>query len=382
MTWNLIELGDHISIKHGFAFKSKYFSDNGGYVVLTPGNCHENGGLKRKGEKEKSYIGEPPSEFILNEGDQIVVMTDLVQEAPILGGCFQIPEANKYLHNQRLGLVKINNDNVLNPDFLYYLFNFSAYRAQVRASASGSTVRHTSPRRIYQCKVWVPSVKEQEEIAKTLGSYDDLIENNRRRIELLAESARLLYREWFVHLRFPGHEHVKVVDGVPEGWERKPLEEITKLHYGKALKEQDRITGPAPVYGSSGEVGTHEKGLVPGPGIVVGRKGTVGSVFWVDRDFWPIDTVYYVEPDDVSFSLFYVLSHIPFVSSDAAVPGLNRKFAYSRPVLWPSAYLRDQFEEYVADMSAQISNLKRQNKKLAEARDLLLPRLMNGEIAV
>jgi type I restriction enzyme, S subunit len=104
MTWVTAQLGDLIEIKHGFAFKGEFFSDSGSYILLTPGNCYERGGLRLKGEKEKYYSGEIREEYILSAGDLIVVMTDLVNTAPILGGAFFIPEDNKYLHNQRLGL--------------------------------------------------------------------------------------------------------------------------------------------------------------------------------------------------------------------------------------------------------------------------------------
>ncbi len=137
---------------------------------------------------------------------------------------------------------------------------------------------------------------------------------NRRRMALLEQAARLLYREWFVHLHFPGHEHVRVVDGVPEGWERKRLGEVAPLKYGKALKEENRIAGTVPVFGSSGIVGTHDKALVQGPGIVVGRKGNAGSVFWSATDFFPIDTVFYIDFDRASLYLYYALLHKTFVS--------------------------------------------------------------------
>ncbi len=93
--------------------------------------------------------------------------------------------------------------------------------------------------------------KEQDRIASILSAYDDLIENNRRRIQLLEQAARLLYKEWFVRLRFPGHEHVTITDGVPEGWEKKTIGELAPFKYGKALKKDDRVPGPYPVYGSS-----------------------------------------------------------------------------------------------------------------------------------
>ena len=104
---------------------------------------------------------------------------------------------------------------------------------------------------LHHLQVSVPDADTQEAVASILSAYDDLIENNRRRIRLLERAAHLLYREWFVHLRFPGHEEVPVIDGLPEGWQRRPLGEIAPLSYGKALKKEDRIAGAYPVYGSS-----------------------------------------------------------------------------------------------------------------------------------
>jgi len=382
MSWAERKLGELIEIKHGYAFKSKFFSENGKYVLLTPGNCYETGGLKSKGDKEKYYIGDIPDNFVLKKGDLLLVMTDLVQSAPILGGAFIIPENDKFLHNQRLGLVSIKNSTDSDKKYLYYLLNSESYRGQVRGAATGATVRHTAPQRIYNCKVKIPSIKKQRKIASILSTYDDLIENNRQRIQLLEESARLLYREWFVRLRFPGHEHVKIIDGVPEGWEKSTLGDNIVLNYGKSLKADDRIEGPYPVYGSSGIVGTHKKPFARSPGIIVGRKGNVGSVFWSSRDFHPIDTVYYIDTESSDYYLYNALQHMQFVSSDAAVPGLNRNYAYSRLYLLPSENISSHFENIVAPIYGQTFKLDEYNRKLKQARDLLLPRLMNGEIEV
>ncbi len=199
---------------------------------------------------------------------------------------------------------------------------------------------------------------------------------------LLEESARLLYREWFVRLRFPGHEHTRIVDGVPEGWEQLPIESILTLNYGKALKQEQRVEGTIPVYGSSGVVGYHNSSLVDGPGIIVGRKGNVGSVFWSDTPFWPIDTVYFISPEESNLFLYHCLKGVPFQSSDVAVPGLNRNYAHGMKILLPDIRIRKVFEESVAPMFDQIQKLRTMTQKLRQARDLLLPRLMSGEIAV
>ena len=235
---------------------------------------------------------------------------------------------------------------------------------------------------LHEIKVLAPNYILQKRICKILSAYDDLIENNRRRMALLEDSARLLYNEWFVRLRFPGYEHTRIVDGVPEGWESKTLGECITLNYGKALKAEVRIDGDYPVYGSSGIVGSHEKPLVIGPAIILGRKGNVGSVFWSSKSFHPIDTVYFVSPEGSNLYLYYALKHMHFISTDVAVPGLNRNFAYSRPLLKPPATLLRTFLETVTPIRSQLDKFDEMNQKLRAARDLLLPRLMSGEIAV
>ena len=239
-----------------------------------------------------------------------------------------------------------------------------------------------SQEKLLSIDLLVPSVSEQKRIASILSAYDDLIANNRRRMALLEESARLLYREWFVRLRFPGYEHTRIIDGVPEGWERKTLGRQVMLNYGKALKADDRIDGPFPVYGSSGVVGTHEKALVEGPGIILGRKGNVGSIYWCAKNFYPIDTVYFIDAVTSNLYLYYALKHMHFINTDVAVPGLNRNLAYSRPLIIPAATIFHAFLETVTLIHEQLNKLEEINQKLRAARDLLLPRLMSGEIAV
>jgi len=265
--------------------------------------------------------------------------------------------------------------------FVKYLFDATLQR-RVKRFTQGAAQDNLSQEKLLSLEFHVPKVDEQRRIASILSTYDNLIENNNRRIELLEESARLLYRDWFVFLRYPGHELVNVVDGVPEGWERENLGSKIVLNYGKALKAENRIEGTFPVYGSSGVVGTHEKALIKGPGIIVGRKGNVGSVFWSVGDFYPIDTVYYIDLESSSFYLYHALQNMQFVSNDAAVPGLNREFAYSRLYLEPAPKIAKLFEETVTPIYEQTFKLKAYNNKLKQARDLLLPRLMSGELCV
>ena len=263
---------------------------------------------------------------------------------------------------------------------------FISYFLKAHLGGAGGSDKAAVPgvtrNELHERKVRAPEIDTQRRIVEQLLPLDDLIENNRRRIALLEQSARLLYREWFVHLRFPGHEHVRVVDGVPEGWEQKALGRIATLNYGKALKAEQRIPGAYPVFGSSGIVGSHNAALSNGPGIIVGRKGNVGSVYWSSKSFFAIDTVYFVCAESSNFYLYYALQHTPFISTDVAVPGLNRDFAHSRLLLVPPRPLFEEFLRAVTPLHRQIDKLTQYNAKLCQVRDLLLPRLMSGELAV
>jgi len=284
--------------------------------------------------------------------------------------------------NQHVAIIRPFLDE-LDPRFLSYFF-ISPFmqKTMLSLAGSGGTRKALTKEMIERFEVPKPPLWIQQEIATILYAYDALIENNRRRMALLEESARVLYGEWFVRLRFPGYEHTRIVDGVPEGWVRKTLGEQVTLNYGKALKADDRVEGPFPVYGSSGVVGTHDKPLTSGPGIIVGRKGNVGSAYWCAKDFYPIDTVYFINPEQSNLYLFYALQHMHFISTDVAVPGLNRNFAYSRDFLLPSETILRSFLEVVSSIHEQLDKLEEMNQKLRTARDLLLPRLMSGEIAV
>lgn len=251
--------------------------------------------------------------------------------------------------------------------FLYY--SLAAEQNRLINSAGGAAQKNLLLGELRRFEIKIPSLSVQNQIAFILSAYDDLIENNRRRIQLLEQAARLLYKEWFVHLRFPGHEHIKIHNSIPEGWEKKPIGKIVPFKYGKALKQDDRVPGPYPVYGSSGIVGTHDKALMSGPAIIVGRKGNVGSVYWSKSDFYPIDTVYFIDPGNCRLYFYYALLYTQFISTDVAVPGLNRDYAHSRTLLVPEDKILTLFEQHGENMQDQIDRLTKYNQSLAKARD-------------
>jgi type I restriction enzyme, S subunit len=281
------------------------------------------------------------------------------------------------------GCLKIEtNGNVIWPKFLYYFMGTQGSVQWLERNAVGVTMGNLSTEIVSRFPVKYPDISIQRSIADILSVYDDLIINNSRRIELLESLARLLFKEWFIRLRYPGHEHDKIVNGMPNGWERKTLGDVCHLSYGKALPATKRIDGNVLVYGSSGAVGRHNTKFVAAPGIVVGRKGNVGSVFWTDDEFWPIDTAYFVAPQEVSLFLYQLLSVQSFENSDAAVPGLNRDYAHRKEIKWPPFALRDAFEIYIKPLFEHRRILIAMSDRLRRARDLLLPRLMDGRISV
>ncbi len=231
-----------------------------------------------------------------------------------------------------------------------------------------------------------PSIRDQEKLISILSAYDDLIENNLRRIALLEESARMLYKEWFVRLRFPGYEHTRIINGVPEGWECVQLEEAIVLQRGFDLPIQDREEGRIPVYGSTGIVGFHNKPKVGGPGVVTGRSGTLGTVHYVSEDFWPLNTALWVREFRLvsPIATFFMLQSLSLeqFNGGASVPTLDRKAVHRLPIVVPAKRLLDLFEDYVSPVFAMVQNLRVQSDKLRAARDLLLPRLMSGDMEV
>ena len=258
----------------------------------------------------------------------------------------------------------------------------------------------------------------QEKIADTLASYDDLIENNRRRMALLEDSARLLYREWFVRLRFPGYEHTPIVDGVPQGWERRTLESVCLKGngiqtgpFGSQLHQADYSDEGVPVVmpkdlvnfrvsvatiaripeGLAENLGRHR--MVPGD-TVYGRRGDIGRRAFIgkrQRGWFCGTGSLRIRPDPQAINPLYLFDYL---GTAAAVGDITNRAKGSTmlnlsagalkpvPVLVPSRTLQEMYAEQAGLVREMVEVLDEQNKKLRTARDLLLPRLMSGELSV
>ncbi len=411
-------LGDLIEIKHGYAFKGEYFADDGSHIVLTPGNFYEEGGFKKK-DQEKWYTGDIPKDYILNENDLIVAMTE--QAEGLLGSSALVPNENLYLHNQRLGLVDIVDQSLLDKKYLYYLFNTHIIREQIKATASGTKVRHTSPSRIYEADVEIPSLDTQQKIASILSAFDDLIENNTRRIAILEEMARLIYREWFVHYKYPGHENDRLVDSgtelgeVPEGWGVGTVGDLYDVKSGFAFKSKKLVD-----QGSFGviKIGNIQSGdidvegvqfiendeipdraskfkLHPGDVLIAMTGAKVGKVGIMPKTKNP----YYLNQrvgkyfgkNELLKSHLYLYTflnsreaqaNIEHLAQGAAQPNISATDLKSLKLPIPPEMILNEYEELTLPMRDEMLTLRQKNVKLKETRDLLLPKLISGKIDV
>jgi type I restriction enzyme S subunit len=216
----------------------------------------------------------------------------------------------------------------------------------------------------------IPGVSTQRAIAEVLGALDDKIAANEHTLAVLDELGRALVQ---AGSRKPAARRTQVG-------------QVMSLKYGKALPATSRRDGAVTVFGSGGAVGTHDQSLVDGPGVVIGRKGTVGAIYWADGPHYPIDTTYYVEPLDglAPEILYHALRDVRLadLNSDSAVPGLNRDEARAQMILVPAPSDHDQIASAVRRQFAAARAIRAESECLRRTRDVLLPLLMSGRVRV
>ena len=384
-----MKLGDLIEIKHGYAFSGEHIVENdNGIVLVTPGNFRIGGGFKE--EKCKFFDGEIPTDYILQEGDFIVTMTDLSKTIDTLGYSALVPKSKRtYLHNQRIGLVTFKSDKC-DRGYIYWLMRTHEYQRSIANTSTGATVHHTSPKKIYDFDLELPSLATQRRIATILSRYDSLIENYQKQIKLLEEAAQRLYKEWFIDLHFPGHENTNIVDGVPEGWEKKKVGElISKVPRTKQIPTKDyQKEGAIPIIDQSrdyiagytddmeSKVESNEPYIVFGDHTRILKyvpfpfaKGADGTQLIMSNN---LDLM----PQCLLFT--------SLVNVDLSNYSYARHFKYLKEeeILVPTASIANVFSKHVGKWYAKIQQNRYQLRLLTEARDRLLPKLLSGEIEV
>jgi type I restriction enzyme S subunit len=281
--------------------------------------------------------------------------------------------------NQHVAILRANKE-VLLPDYLKYSLLSNTNKEKLLSLAStGATRKALTKSMLEEFEILLPDLSTQTRIAEILSSLNDKIELNRQMNQTLEQMAQTLFKKYFVDDIDEGN--------LPEGWRVGKLGEVLELTYGKALKECDRKGGQYPVVGSSGIVGYHDSFIANGKGIVVGRKGNAGAVIWLDDNFYPIDTTYYVIDLLNTGNLYYhywLLKNLNLsnLNSDSAVPGLNRNEAYNVEIIIPGKEQIIEFNTKVESLFDMMNSNNKEIKTLTQLRDTLLPKLMSGEIDV
>ena len=389
-TKKLHELADVFS---GYAFKSKDLGEKGIPVVKIK-NVNEKIVSKQCDQfLPDNLLTERLKKYLLQEKDILVAMTGQGSLGRI--GKMTNPQG-QYVVNQRVGIVRPKCEDDSAADYLFGVLALDEFEQQLYSLGAGAGQPNVSAIDIGNLDIPYPSKSARDFIANARANYDNLIENNNRRIAILEDMAQSLYREWFVNFRYPNHQdnldadgNPKLIDSprgqIPEGWEVKRLDDFVTLQRGFDLPKKKRNEqGSVPIYAASGINGYHDVAKAKGAGVVTGRSGTLGVVKLVLEDYWPLNTSLWVKEFKgcTAYYAYYLLSGIGLerFNSGASVPTLNRNDVHGNPVIAPPRDLINKFEEIAAVKHKQINVLERKNKNLKQQRDMLLPKLISGTI--
>lgn len=282
--------------------------------------------------------------------------------------------------------------------FVKYLFD-GVLKTRFRSFTQGAAQDNLSQEKLLSIKFPVPELRVQKRIADILSACDELIENNRRRIALLEDAVRTLYCEWFVRFRFPGHEHVRIIDGIPNGWERRPLIALAEVIMGQSPKSQfyNEVGDGLPFHQGVTDYGfrfvSHRvfssviTKIAEAGDILVSVRAPVGRIN-ITRDKIVLGrglAAVRSRSGHQSFLFYALKSHFyaeDIIGTGAIYAATNKKELERQELVEPSPVLLREFQDQAGAVDSQILCLTAQNERLAQARDLLLPRLMNGEMAV
>lgn len=325
-------------------------------------------------------------------------------------GSFGIPvlikEERPFVFQRHIAILRPKED-IVDSGFLFYTMLSRDFYAKADAVAIGAAQRTVSLGSLRNIKIDVPSLESQKHIADILSAYDDLIENNQKQIKLLEEAAQRLYKEWFVDLRFPGHENTKIVDGIPEGWSVYPFSSKVNIMSGGTPKTSipDYYNGKIPFYTpkdsdgaffayktqmniTEGGLKNCNSRLYPPKTVIITARGTVGKTTILAVPMAMNQSCYALKmkENDAPYYLFFTLNNeikaLQTMANGGVFNTIIGKTFDSINIQIPKDPLIYGFEETVRPFMEQIKNKLQANSKLIEARNRLLPKMMSGEVEV
>lgn len=375
-----VALGDVIEIKHGYAFSGKLFSDDVRFpTVITPRNFATGGGFKDAAPK--TFLGDYPEEFELKPGDLVISMTDLSKDGATLGLPALIPSEGKYLHNQRIGLVRISDESMVNLIFLNYYLRMPTYRAYILSTASGSTVRHTSPKRIADHVVELPTLSEQQAIAEVLGALDDKIDANERLVVTADQLAATVLTAQLSRDDRPLHELADIVmgssppgssyneegvglpfyQGIRDFGFRFPSRRVWTTEPSRLVRKTDTIVSVRAPVGNTNLCGDE---------MCIGR----GLAALSSKSGRPMTLFHQVRAASAAWA--------PYKAEGTVFGSINKKQLEDIRIPVVSDGSKDDVEMRLQAIEDRIVAALVESERLASTRDELIPLLMSGKIRV
>jgi type I restriction enzyme S subunit len=403
--WKEVKLGEVADIISGYAFKSTDLVLDEGLPIIKIANIKSQSvSLDFINYLPKEKYETKMEKYFLKDGDVLIAMTgqgSVGRIGAVKGLNFEV------LVNQRVGIVRSKKE-FSTQSFISSVLSDSNYEKILYDLGLGAGQPNISPRDIENLKIPLPPLPTQQRIAAILSSYDDLIENNRRRITLLEDSARLLYKEWFVKFQFPGHEKVKVKNGLPEGWGRKKIGDIIEVGRGSSprpiadtryfedgtipwIKIADATASKIFIHRTKEYVNefgaSFSRKLKPGS-MILAASGTLGFPMFLGVEACIHDGWLYFEKIEEYFKEYFYFNLLDLrnyfqnQSLGSAIQNINTNVVRETPLILPQKQIINLFSEKTNPIFKQIHLLQVQTQKLREARNILLPKLMNGTIEV
>ena len=385
----------------GSSIGSKHFTDFG-VPVIRGSNLSSSTSVRLSDDGLVFVSREKAKEFqrsVVRKDDLVFTCWGTINQVGFIDGRSKFDE---YIVSNKQMKLTLDKSKAY-PLYIYYVFSGPEKQREILDNGIGSSVPGFNLGQLKKHEILLPPLSKQKRIAEFLANLDDRITLLRETNATLEGIAQALFKSWFVdfdpvHAKqegrapegldaataalFPDSFEESELGMVPKGWGPVRLDSFIELAYGKALKAEARISGGVPVYGSGGITGWHNASLVNEASIVVGRKGTVGSLYWENRPFFPIDTVFYVKTRMPLSYVFQVLRILGLndMNTDAAVPGLNRENAYRLLVAGASVDVISAFDGVASKLRESVVHNLRKIESLEAVRDTLLPRLISGQL--
>jgi type I restriction modification DNA specificity domain protein len=413
------KLGELIEVTRGTSLSGNYYATSGDYIRLTCGNFdYRNNCFKENSSKDNIYyIGEFKSDFLLNEGDIITPLTE--QAIGLLGSTAWIPESGKYIQSQDIGKI-ICKEKLLDKKFAYYLLSSKEVKKQLSAGAQQTKIRHTSPSKIKDCIVWIPSLYEQKNIGEILFNIDRKIALNKAINHNLVAMAKQLYDYWFVQFDFPNQDskpyksnggkmvwNEKLKREIPEGWEVKELGKIEpNIVTGKTpstINEKnfggnipfitiDDIRGNTYIFktqrtlSNKGAESQKNKYLKDNSLCVscIGTIGVMGFNSILSQTNQQINSIIFSKEENREYIYFSLKLYFEHTSAKTGniFANMNKEEFSSILIVVPTLKLISRYHNIVGTFFKEIRDITEQIYILTKQRDELLPLLMNGQARV